>query len=74
MTLLGWLGVFLILAGYFFMARKNISAWVLWFIGNVLMGTYSYIIGAHPMVFLSLALAIMNVYGYMKWKEDTFWK
>jgi len=74
MTLLGWCGVLLILAGYFFMAKKNISAWVLWFIGNIFMGFYSYIVGANPMVFLSFVLAIMNVYGYMSWKKDSFWK
>jgi nicotinamide riboside transporter PnuC len=74
MTLLGWCGVLLILAGYFFMAKKSISAWVLWFIGNIFMGFYSYIVGANPMVFLSFVLAIMNVYGYMSWKKDSFWK
>ena len=74
MTLLGWCGVLLILAGYFFMAKKNISAWVLWFIVNIFMGFYNYIVGANPMVFLSFVLAIMNVYGYMSWKKDSFWK
>ena len=74
MTLLGWCGVLLILAGYFFMAKKDISAWVLWFIGNIFMGFYYYIVGANPMVFLLFVLAIMNVYGYMSWKKDSFWK
>ena len=74
MTLLGWLGVLIILLGYFFMAKKNISAWVLWFIGNILMGIYSYIVGANPMVFLSFVLAAMNIYGYVSWKKESFWK
>ena len=74
MMLLGWLAVLLILAGYFFMAKKSISAWVLWFIGNIHMGFYSYIVEAYPMVFLSFVLAVLNVYGYVSWKKDSFWK
>jgi len=56
------------------MAKKDISAWVLWFIGNIVMGIYSYIVGAHPMVFLSFVLAVMNIYGYVSWKKESFWK
>ena len=74
MMLLGWLAVLLILAGYFFIAKKDISAWILWFIGNILMGFYSYIVEAYPMVFLSFVLAVLNVYGYVSWKKDSFWK
>ena len=75
MSLLGWLGVILVLFGYYLMAKKDISAWITWFIGNILIGLYSYAIGAHPTVFLSFALVIMNIYGYLKWKtEESFWK
>ena len=74
MTTLGWLGVFIVLLGYYFMAKKDISAWILWFIGNILIGIYSYIIEAYPTLFLSVVLIIMNVYGYISWKKDTFWK
>tara|TARA_Y100000310_G_scaffold336695_1_gene421932 strand:+ start:2219 stop:2443 length:225 start_codon:yes stop_codon:yes gene_type:complete len=74
MTLLGWAGVLIILFGYYSMAKKDISAWILWFIGNILLGFYSYAIGAYPTVFLSIVLAGMNIYGYASWKEDSFWK
>ena len=75
MTYLGWVGVAFVLAGYYFMAKKDISAWCLWFIGNIFIGLYSYAIGALPTVLLSIALGFMNVYGYLNWKKsDTFWK
>ena len=75
MIYLGWVGVAFVLAGYYFMAKKDISAWILWFIGNIFIGLYSYVIGAHPTVILSVALVIMNVYGFITWKtEKDFWK
>lgn len=75
MIYLGWVGVFFILSGYYFIAKKDISAWGLWFIGNILIGLYSYAIEAYPTVLLSIALIIMNIYGYLSWKtEKSFWK
>ena len=74
-SILGWAGVAFVLVGYYFMAKKDISAWILWFIGNIFIGLYSYIIGAYPTVFLSAALVAMNVYGFAKWREqNSFWK
>ena len=75
MTYLGWLGVAFVLSGYYFMAKKDISAWILWLIGNILVGLYSYAIEAYPTLLLSIALIIMNIYGYLAWKtEKEFWK
>ena len=75
MIYLGWVGVIFVLAGYYLMARKDISAWVLWFIGNIFIGLYSYAIEAYPTVILSIVLVIMNVYGFTMWKiEKNFWK
>tara|TARA_Y100000310_G_C20691159_1_gene822302 strand:- start:1226 stop:1459 length:234 start_codon:yes stop_codon:yes gene_type:complete len=73
--LLGWFGVLLILRGYYLIASKEPEAWIYWMVGNFLMGTYSYLIGALPMLLLSAVLIVMNIYGILKWKEsESFWK
>ena len=74
-SIIGWLGVLLVLRGYYLIASKESSAWFYWMAGNCLIGWYSYLISAIPTVFLSFVLLIMNVYGLLKWKqEENFWK
>ena len=74
-AILGWVGVLLILRGYYLIASKESEAWIYWMVGNSLIGVYSYLIGALPMVALSMILIVMNIYGILKWKEDEdYWK
>ena len=74
-SILGWLGVILVLRGYYLIASKDYEAWIYWMVGNSLIGYYSYLIGALPTVVLSIVLIGMNIYGLLKWKEDKdFWK
>jgi nicotinamide mononucleotide transporter len=70
MHYLGWVGIVFVLVGYYLMAKKDISAWCLWFIGNIFIGLYSYAIGAWPTAILSVVLAVMNIYGFFSWKKE----
>jgi len=67
---LGWFATGILLVGYYLNAKQNISSWILWFIGNSLMTFYAYAIQSYSVVFLSIILVIMNVYGYLNWKKS----
>jgi len=68
--ILGWLGTTLILIAYYLNAKKYISSWILWCVGNLCMLIYGYYINSHPQVFLAFVLMILNIYGYFSWKKD----
>ena len=69
-SLLGWLGVIITLIGYYLNANRNIYSWLLWIVGNTIIGLYSYLIEVWPTVFLSAVLIIINIYGYFNWKRE----
>ena len=66
----GWVGTALILFAYYLNAKKYISSWLLWCLGNLLMMIYSIAIDATPQIVLAFVLIILNIYGYIKWKKD----
>tara|TARA_R100000664_G_C2745365_1_gene133218 strand:- start:930 stop:1157 length:228 start_codon:yes stop_codon:yes gene_type:complete len=68
--IIGWTATSLILIGYYLNAKKYISSWTLWFLGNLLMMIYSIGIGANPQIVLAFILMVLNIYGYIKWKKD----
>jgi len=68
--IIGWLATVLILIGYYLNAKKYISSWLLWCLGNLLMMIYSIGINATPQVVLAFILMMLNIYGYVKWKKD----
>ena len=68
--MIGWIATMLILIGYYLNAKKYISSWTLWFLGNLLMMIYSIGIGANPQIVLAFILMVLNIYGYIKWKKD----
>ena len=69
--LLGWLATLVLLVGYYLNAKKLISSWVLWFIGNSAMLIYALLITSYSVAFLSVVLMGMNVYGYISWKNES---
>ena len=68
--LLGWAATGILLVGYFLNAKKQTISWLFWIVGNTLMGIYAYLINSMSVVFLSLVLIGLNVYGYYSWKRD----
>ena len=36
----GWVSMVLIIMGYYFNANQNPVCWVIWFVGNIIMGLY----------------------------------
>lgn len=70
MYYLGWVGAALVLFGYFLNAKKKKSSWLIWIVGNLFVAIYSWHIGALPTTLMSLAIMIMNIYGYISWKKE----
>ncbi len=69
--LLGWLATLVLLVGYYLNAKKLISSWVLWFVGNSAILIYALLITSYSVAFLSVVLMGMNVYGYISWKNES---
>ena len=67
--LVGWLATMILLVGYYLNAKKALSSWIVWFIGNSTMLIYAIIIESYSVAFLSVVLMGMNVYGYFNWKK-----
>ena len=63
----GWLGAFLVIFGYILNANMYTSSWLVWIIGNALVGIYSVTKEAYPTAIMSFIIMIMNIYGYMTW-------
>ena len=67
--LIGWLGFVNLIIGYILNAKKSITCFYFWAIGNILMITYAVIIGSNPQIATAVIVLIMNVYGYIEWKR-----
>ena len=68
---LGWIATALLLVGYWLNAKKKISSWFFWMIGNSLMLGYAVLIESNSVAFLSVVLIALNIYGYFRWKNDS---
>ena len=64
---LGWLGGLLIFYGYYLNANKDPNGWIVWGVGNFLVGFYCFQKEAYATAFMSFALVLMNIYGYFSW-------
>ena len=67
--LIGWMGFVYLIIGYILNAKKLISCFYFWGIGNILMIAYAIIINANPQIATAVIVLIMNVYGYIEWKR-----
>jgi len=63
----GWISMGLIVLGYYFNANQMPVCWIIWFFGNILMGSYCCYKKTYPPAVLSFLIAIMNIYGYVSW-------
>ena len=65
----GWVGFLLILFGYYLNAKKSITCFYVWGLGNILMMIYAVMIDSSPQVATALVVLLMNVYGYIEWTK-----
>ncbi len=65
--LIGWLGAFLVIFGYYLNANENVMSWVVWMIGNLAVGAYSLYKKAYSTAIMSMVILAMNIYGYVSW-------
>jgi len=70
MHYLGWIGMALVLFGYFLNAQKIMSSWLVWIAGNLIVGVYCLSIDALPTALMSFSIMIMNIYGFFSWKKE----
>jgi hypothetical protein len=64
---IGWVGALLVLFGYYLNANHCLSSWLVWIVGNLCIAGYSTYKKAWPTVAMSIAIVIMNIYGYFHW-------
>jgi nicotinamide riboside transporter PnuC len=64
---LGWIGASLVLFGYVLNAQKMPISWLIWVVGNAMVGTYCLQKKTYPTAVMSFILVILNVYGYLCW-------
>ena len=63
----GWTGAFLVIFGYVLNANMYSSSWLIWMIGNAMVGAYSLTKQAYPTAVMSFIIILMNIYGYFNW-------
>ena len=66
---IGWLGFVGLIIGYILNAKKSISCFYVWGLGNILMMIYAVMISSNPQVATAFVVLLMNVYGYIEWTK-----
>tara|TARA_Y100000401_G_C8211441_1_gene168642 strand:- start:50 stop:265 length:216 start_codon:yes stop_codon:yes gene_type:complete len=66
---IGWLGFVSLIIGYILNAKKSITCFYVWGLGNILMTIYAVMIDSNPQVATALVVLLMNVYGYIEWTK-----
>tara|TARA_B100001113_G_scaffold336697_1_gene317239 strand:- start:369 stop:584 length:216 start_codon:yes stop_codon:yes gene_type:complete len=66
---IGWLGFVGLIIGYILNAKKSITCFYVWGLGNILMMIYAVMIDSNPQVATALVVLLMNVYGYIEWTK-----
>ena len=69
---IGWLGFVGLIIGYILNAKKSITCFYVWGLGNILMMIYAVMIDSNPQVATAFVVLLMNVYGYIEWTKK--WK
>ena len=67
LKLIGWMGATLVIFGYYLNANEFLSYWIVWLLGNALVGIYSIYKKAYSTALMSFILMGMNIYGYLRW-------
>jgi len=67
--LIGWLGAFLVILGYYLNANGDVMSWIVWMIGNAAVGIYSFYKKANSTAIMSFIILVITIYGYISWLE-----
>ena len=67
--LIGWIGFVCLILGYILNAKKIISCFYFWGVGNILMIIYAVVINAYPQIATAVVVLLMNMYGWYEWKK-----
>ena len=62
--IIGWLGAFLVVVGYYFNANELAISWLIWILGNSMVGLYSLTVKAYSTALMAFIITLMNIYGY----------
>lgn len=65
--IIGWVGAILVVLGYYFNANGLTISWLIWILGNTMVGLYSLTVKAYSTAVMSFIITLMNVYGYFSW-------
>ncbi len=64
---IGWLGASMVIFGYYLNANEYIASWLVWMVGNTMVGIYSLYKKAYSTAAMSFMITMMNIYGYIRW-------
>tara|TARA_R110002020_G_scaffold408734_1_gene618530 strand:+ start:286 stop:504 length:219 start_codon:yes stop_codon:yes gene_type:complete len=67
--IIGWVGFVNILLGYLLNARKQLSCFYFWALGNIILIVYATLINSNPQIAIAIICLIMNIYGYKEWSR-----
>ena len=67
--ILGWLGNMGFLFGALLLTRQNINGWPLQIIANALYVLQSYLLKNYALLWLSIILIFVNIYGCYNWNK-----
>ena len=58
---IGWLGAFFVVLGYYFNANELAISWLIWILGNTMVGFYSLTVKAYSTAMMSFIITLMNI-------------
>lgn len=67
--IIGWVGNYGFFLGAVLVANKKISGWVCQLIANVLYIYQSWLMGNNSLMWLSIVLGCVNIYGVYQWSR-----
>lgn len=69
LNLLGWTGNLFFIYGGYALSIKNIKGFYAQILGNIFYISQAYLMSNWSLLFLSIVLAGINVYGIYKWNQ-----
>lgn len=66
---IGWIGALFVIFGYYLNANQYSLSWIIWILGNLMVGMYSLIKKAYSTAIMSFIITLMNIYGFIKWMQ-----
>lgn len=66
---IGWIGALFVIFGYYLNANQYSLSWIIWILGNLMVGMYSLTKKAYSTAIMSFVITLMNIYGFIKWMQ-----